>query len=765
MIFQLKLDGTMANVASEPIYQGGNNINKLYCIAPYKSPVGLVATFTLPSGTTSAPYPMAFKGELANVFPATTLNNLPQAYTNNWSVYELLLPYAVTMEAGTLKCSILATTNLTIVGTQISYDTRINSYNVQLTVSESALLEPPAEWDDDQWAELVALYTQYITSLQSRATALETKVGSATLDTTAQNLSSAVNELHGEINGLDNRLDTAEDDIDALQTKVGSATLQTINPDLSGAMNEVYNRTLMNATNIGNPRLLNTTDKSSLVNAVNETNTKATTNKTNIGTMLNLKTTNKDTLVKAVNDVYDIAQSKSKSLGFNNIQTVVASLNAENQTAYKVGDNLYIRTQGVSDLWVYSVESTNVPYTYVSDAQFENDLTDEVAVQIGYYKVARLETVEGVDTIAWNNIEVETSDWVSDTSKTNYFYKAYVELGDFVDTDTVPTVAFNTTDAISGNFAPIAVAVAGGVFIWAKTIPSGTITIESIVTVKTLSRTVNNDSVIGIYDLVIRTQTDFDDLVNMLSTNTLPSTIHSIAFVGSGKRMPVSDIDEYYDFVHSGNGLVFPATVREIKGFANPVIYNSAFTGNDSIMAEFNHEFGTIYLPPQLWGTSIEGITLNINPASSLEVAMGFYKCVNIKNCSVLYNLEGTSHAVPSVIGFAGCFPVDNCCCWLNGGAITTSDVEMIGFNTCNNVTNCWCAITSNGASSTSMGFDECEYISNCNVGGISGHTTYCYNDIKYASNCGVGTSVTATAKWAGTNSHISSDTCDGYQA
>lgn len=93
-----------------------------------------------------------------------------------------------------------------------------------------------------------------------RVTALETQNGSEVLTTTAQTLSGAVNELDGEIGGIDTRLTTAEGKIvgdestlstavnnistlsgkvSALETKVGSAVLTTTASDCSGAINEL----------------------------------------------------------------------------------------------------------------------------------------------------------------------------------------------------------------------------------------------------------------------------------------------------------------------------------------------------------------------------------------------------------------------------------------------------------------------------------------------------------------------------------------------
>jgi predicted nucleic acid-binding Zn-ribbon protein len=114
-----------------------------------------------------------------------------------------------------------------------------------------------------------------LSGVEGRATALETKQGSALLHTTATNVSDAINELHAELDGeaadltaLENRVTTEEGhvdelqadmdavearatalegratvnegDIDDLETKVGTATLATVATDLSAAVNELH---------------------------------------------------------------------------------------------------------------------------------------------------------------------------------------------------------------------------------------------------------------------------------------------------------------------------------------------------------------------------------------------------------------------------------------------------------------------------------------------------------------------------------------------
>lgn len=79
---------------------------------------------------------------------------------------------------------------------------------------------------------------------------------------------------------------------------------------------------------------------------------------------------------------------------YNNISAMVTALNAMGAEDLKIGNNLYISTLAVSDLWVRAVETTSVPYTYTTDEAFVTALTNagESGLQIGYYRVLALES-------------------------------------------------------------------------------------------------------------------------------------------------------------------------------------------------------------------------------------------------------------------------------------------------------------------------------------------------------------------------------------
>ena len=110
-----------------------------------------------------------------------------------------------------------------------------------------------ADAEADNAAEIVGIKGRLDTA-EGKVTALETQNGTDVLTTVAQTLSGAVNELKSGEDSLDGRLDVVEDDINnvttglkakvtALETQNGSEVLETTAQTLSGAVNELNSDT------------------------------------------------------------------------------------------------------------------------------------------------------------------------------------------------------------------------------------------------------------------------------------------------------------------------------------------------------------------------------------------------------------------------------------------------------------------------------------------------------------------------------------------
>ena len=82
--------------------------------------------------------------------------------------------------------------------------------------------------------------------------------------------------------------------------------------------------------------------------------------------------------------------------------------------------------------------------------------------------------------LLFTNVTVSTASFVSDSTYTDYGYRAAVPLTGAI-TSMIPEVILSLDDAISGTFAPVAESYAGGVYIYANAVPSAAITIPTII--------------------------------------------------------------------------------------------------------------------------------------------------------------------------------------------------------------------------------------------------------------------------------------------
>ena len=104
-----------------------------------------------------------------------------------------------------------------------------------------------------------------------------------------------------------------------------------------------------------------------------------------------LNTTSK-TITGAINEVNSIAKQANVAKSYTSYSALITDLNSATATAYNVGQSFYIQTKEVPDIWVISVESSSVAYTYTTDAAFITATGATGGQQVGYYKLAQLET-------------------------------------------------------------------------------------------------------------------------------------------------------------------------------------------------------------------------------------------------------------------------------------------------------------------------------------------------------------------------------------
>jgi len=106
----------------------------------------------------------------------------------------------------------------------------------------------------------------------------------------------------------------------------------------------------------------------------------------------NTLTTINKTVPTAINEVNSIAKLANKAKSYSTYQAFINYLNTAEKTEFIPGQSFMIQTKLVPDLWVYSVENTSVQYTYTTDEDFITYTNQATGGQVGYYKLAQLET-------------------------------------------------------------------------------------------------------------------------------------------------------------------------------------------------------------------------------------------------------------------------------------------------------------------------------------------------------------------------------------
>lgn len=96
------------------------------------------------------------------------------------------------------------------------------------------------------------------------------------------------------------------------------------------------------------------------------------------------------------NELRDGLAGRATTKTYENYQAFVTAVNAMNNTALKVGDNVYIKKLDVPDMWVTAVNATSAPYTYTTDQAIINALDTTDGLTVGYFSFSKLET-EKVD--------------------------------------------------------------------------------------------------------------------------------------------------------------------------------------------------------------------------------------------------------------------------------------------------------------------------------------------------------------------------------
>ena len=121
---------------------------------------------------------------------------------------------------------------------------------------------------------------------------------------------------------------------------------------------------------------------------------------------------------------------------------------------------------------------------YATKTELSNH-TSDTNIHITSTEKSKLSTLNAA-IIVQSSVPVATSAWASDTTYTDYPYRASIVI-DGCTANHIPEVTFALSDATSGNFAPITETYDGGVYIYAIEQPSEAMTIPTIKLTKVVS--------------------------------------------------------------------------------------------------------------------------------------------------------------------------------------------------------------------------------------------------------------------------------------
>ena len=98
--------------------------------------------------------------------------------------------------------------------------------------------------------------------------------------------------------------------------------------------------------------------------------------------------------------------------------------------------------------------------------------------------VTRAKLAADAKVLAFTNKTIATSAWASNSTYSGFGFRASVACSG-VTANFCPFVIFSPADAQSGKFAPVAVTYSGGVYIYASSKPTATVTIPTILCIPT----------------------------------------------------------------------------------------------------------------------------------------------------------------------------------------------------------------------------------------------------------------------------------------
>ena len=99
-----------------------------------------------------------------------------------------------------------------------------------------------------------------------------------------------------------------------------------------------------------------------------------------------------DTTQEQIDAILERLNGIDRSKMYVDYHTMIESINQLDNLSLIIGQNIYLVTTGVPDLWVAAIEDESVEFDYTSDDEIVNNLEANGVIQVGYYKLGMLET-------------------------------------------------------------------------------------------------------------------------------------------------------------------------------------------------------------------------------------------------------------------------------------------------------------------------------------------------------------------------------------
>lgn len=176
----------------------------------------------------------------------------------------------------------------------------------------------------------------------------------------------------------------------------------------------------------------------------------------------------------------------------NGVQTGVANSELHNKTLFQVSKMVYALAQLMNANGLDASDNI-IPTTFVNnlsasllqkvaDKASSSDVTTgtDNSKWVSPFDVKNAISNFGSDVLVFTNKTVLSSSFISDTTYTDYPYRATISLPG-VSSEMVPIVAFSYNDSVNSKLCNIATTYAGGVYIYAKEIPTSPVAIDTII--------------------------------------------------------------------------------------------------------------------------------------------------------------------------------------------------------------------------------------------------------------------------------------------